>query len=283
MSEAVPAVLVLILALGSSFRAEAVDAVITDQKGTKTSVTGLRSHRADNCKGFTYYIGTPTETDTYSDSIFLSVDDDQYRIEIPLDIIKSATRGQSDTKDRSSRRSEQWTVVLSDDTTLTGKPTTFSDFKGKAELGDFTIPQMSVGSITFSSPKTTHQAKSNGSRTVTLHVSDTEKRSLGGATFIFENKNQNGCFTGFGYRSSVQFVTEGSAKYELSWDKIRELRFTKEKYSASLQLVAPSGTEYTGRVQEGLGIEGVSRIGAFDLHVIVPFASTAKRLTVDEK
>lgn len=291
----------------SSFQAAATDAVIADDKGTKTSVTGIRAHLQEICKPLLYYSDVATETDTEWNSIFLLVHDNSYRVEIPLDIIKTATRGQSDAKDKLSRRSEQWTVVLSDDTRLVGNPTTFEDFKARADLGDFSIPWRSVSQITFSSPKTTHQAKANGSRAVTLYVTDSEKRSLTGATFIYEEWNKNGCFVGFSYKSSLPFVTDGGAKYDITWNKVRELRFDVVATRALglcnglptgvVHLVSQSGAEYRGSFgsfedpahlcQSGsvrpLGIEAVGRIGAFDLHMIIPFVSTAKSLTVDER
>ncbi len=273
-------VLALVIMCSVTFPAHAVDAVITDQKGVKSSVSGLRAHRTDNCKGFTYYLGTATETDTDFDSIFLAVDDGQYQLQIPLDIIKSVTPRQTDTKNTSSRMSEQWSVLLSDGTTLLGKPIIFLDFKGQTELGDFTIPLANVAQLSFPSPKTSHHAKANGNRSVTLYATETDQMSLTGANFIYEDKNRNGCFEGFEYKDNIEFVTEGGTKYQVTWDKIHELRFAT--HSASIQLVAPSGTEYTGQVN-ALGVEGVKRIGAFDLHIVVPFASTAKKLTVDKK
>lgn len=276
----------------SAVRASAVDAVITDIKGMKTPVTGIRAHRHDSCGHHFYYGGIAREVDTDWDSIFLSVDDDRYRVEIPLDIIRSLELEQSPEKTTSSQTSQQWAVVLSDGTTLVGKPTTFVDFKAKAELGDYSIPWEGVSRIVFSSPKTTHQIKANGARALTLYLTESEKRTLTEATFIRISRNKNFCFVGFGYDSNVLFKTDGGAKYDITLDKIRELRFVPEAHERaiqwgdetpeSIQLVSPSGTEYSGHL-DALGVEGISHVGAFDLLVIVPFTSSAKRLTVDEK
>jgi hypothetical protein len=301
MKTRVPAVaalaqlLCVVLAWSSSFQAAAADAVITDAKGTKTSVTGIRAHLHDNCKQPVYYLGVATETDHDWNSIFLSVDGDRYQVELPLDIIKTVTHAQSDREDKLSTRSQQWKVVLSDDTALVGEPAVFEDFEGEAELGAFSLPWRSVSEIVFSSPKTTYQAKANGSRAVALYVTDTEKRNLTGAAFIYEDRNQNFCFLGFSYKGSVQFVTDGGARYDLTWDKIRELGFSglhdessthpsASRPLDSIDLVSPSGTEYRGGFKyPAVGVEAVGRIGAFQLHMIIRFTSTATKLTVDQR
>ena len=257
-----------------------VDAVITDIKGSNTSVTHIRAHRYDGCKGMMYYAGVSTETDTYWDSIFLSVAADRYRVSIPLDIIKNVKREPPQENGRSSQPSQQWTVVLSDDTMLVGEPTTFVDFNAKAELGEYSIPWGNVSALVFSSPKPTHQVKANGTRAMTLHLTGNEKLTLTGATFISDDKNKNGCFIGFSYKSSTHFTTDGGAEYDITLDKVRELRFGKDKSLTSIQIVSPSGTEYSGHLG-ATGVEGISRVGTFDLLFTVPFTSSAKSLTVD--
>jgi hypothetical protein len=271
--------------------AQTIDAVVVDRNGTKTSLTNLRIHREYSCKNTFYYADIPTKTETDSDSFFLLVADGQYGIEIPLSIVKTASAKQDDRMD--SRNSNPlWTVLLSDGTMVMGKPTTFLseptifkdefEFRAKAELGQTTIKWMDVSQLIFPSPKISYQAKSNGTQSVSLYISDTEKRSLTGSAFMKENRNKNGCFTGFVYQSSFQFVTDGRARYDITWDRFRELRFTKGSSTGGLQLISVSGTEYSGHVESTLGIQGVSRMGAFDLHVIVPFSSAARRLTVDK-
>ena len=47
---------------------QAADAIITDAKGAKTSVRNIRAHLHDSCKGFLYYLGIPTDTDSYADA-----------------------------------------------------------------------------------------------------------------------------------------------------------------------------------------------------------------------
>jgi hypothetical protein len=98
-----------------------------------------------------YFNDVPTETDTEWNSILLSVRDpksdlncakcDSYRVEVPLDIIKTVTREHTRAENKSSSGSEQWAVVLSDDTTLKGEPTTFEDFKARATSAIFRFPE----------------------------------------------------------------------------------------------------------------------------------------------
>ena len=274
-----------------SYHVAAADATITDSKGTRTPVTGIRTHLHDSNKGFTYYIGSATETDTEWNSIFLFVDTNRYRVEIPLDIIKTITADRTDpqAKTKTPMRSLQWTVVLSDDTTLIGRPVAFQDFKAKADLGDFSIPHASVAQMVFASPKTTYHATPHGDRAVTFYPTDAEKRILTGAAFIFDDRNQNGCFLRWTYKNNIQFVTEGGATYDITWDKIREIDFRALPAGPTnavvhfsnrvVRLTSPSGTEYRGSVKDALGVEALSHIGSFDLPVVVPFTSTSGRLT----
>jgi hypothetical protein len=278
---------------GIAFSASADQVVVTDEKGAKTTAADFRAHKHDGCKGMMYYMGSPTETDTYFDSMYLEIGGtlagSEYLVEIPLSIISSVkSHARADSLKDPFFEKFKWDVVLSDGTTLTGRPVPFKsalgfdDFRGKTELGDFTIEWRHVAQLSFGSPKHEHQAMANGTHSLTLYANDSDKKELTGATFIYNRTNQNGCFDGLAYKDTIDFITDGGAKYQLTWDKIRELRFVNRANTVSVQLVGPSGTEYTGKFASALGIEGVSRVGAFDLHVVVPVASTAQRLAVEK-
>jgi hypothetical protein len=248
-----------------------VDAAITDLNGKSTFVTQIQATTHASCKGILYYSNIATEINTDSDSIVLSMDNDGYQVSIPLDIVKEMRR----------QKQYQWEIVLSDNTRLVGIAKTFETFKARTELGDYYIPFEYVSRVTFRSPKSTLHLEAYGSSAATLYLTDTEKRAMTGATFLSENKNENGCFIGFIRESSTHFVPSGAATYEITLDNIREFRFVKDN-SANILLVSATGAEYPGYIS-GVGVEGISRVGTFDLLITVPFSSSAKRLTVERK
>jgi hypothetical protein len=192
---------------------------------------------------------------------------------------------------KASQASPEWVVTLSDGSNVVGNPTTFPDLKATAELGDYSISWKGILRIVFSSPQTTHAITPNGpgTRAITFYPIEGGKQIVTGATFFSERTNENNCFTGFNYMNNVKFTTEAGAEYNITFDKFRELRVLgRNEYSASVQLVSSSGTQFTGRM-DALGVQGISRIGAFDLLFTVPFDSPTirpvgtPRFTVDEK
>jgi hypothetical protein len=271
--------------------AHADQAIVVDEKGAKVAVTDLRAHKHDSCKGFVYYTSSSTETDQVVDFILLEVGGGKeffgrgrYMIEIPLGIIASIKR--KEPYDRSHDNlfaNLKWNLVLSDGTTLTGRPVPynkalgFDNFTGKTELGQVSIQWERVTQITFASPQHEYTAKHLGTHSLTIMAPGAGNLKLNGATFVYAQTNSNNCFVALSYKDKLDFRTEGGANFELTWDKIRELRFEKSK-DVDVHLISPSGTEYVGRFGGALAIAGVGRIGAFDLHVFVPGNATADKL-----
>jgi hypothetical protein len=265
--------------------ANATDATVTDIKGTKTRVNEIRAHLHDTCKGFMYYINYPTETDVDSESIIVSVDDDRYRVVIPINIIKNMDQRTRHITGAYPRTMPEWVFTLSDDTSVIGEIKTFTHLKGKAELGDYLIPWQGVQHMEFLSPNATPQVKLkvSSSRAITFYPTENEGRTVTGVRFINYDKNGNGCLLGFKYAAEVDFTTEGGAKYSITLDKFRELRVVKKgDASASVQLISSTGTEFNGQM-DAVGVEGVSRFGSFELLLTVPFNLSVKRITIDGK
>jgi hypothetical protein len=215
VTPAISIMLAFVLSWSVSFRAEAIDAVVTYESGKKTSVTGLRALRTSKSYANQVYLGIPTTTTAYLDSIILSVDA-QYQVEIPLDIIKSVAR---DKAKEIEHGAAQFVVVLSDGTSLSGQLGYFSgsypEFTGKTELGDFENSWQSLAEIAFSSPKTAFHAKANGRRSLTFYATDADKRSLSGAAFVIEDTNKNGCFTGLSYPETIRGIGVTSSLFTL--------------------------------------------------------------------
>ena len=130
-------------------------------------------------------------------------------------------------------------------------------------------------------PKTSFNATPRGQHKANLILSDTSNLLLRGATFVKEDKNKNGCYTGEGYPSFMKFQT-GESKYEIHWGKIAEIVFVKakKKYSKNFKLVTKKGSEYVGSASNLIGIEGITKIGGYNLRVIVPFDSEAIKLVL---
>jgi len=260
--------------------ASATSVSITDKKGIKTNADEFKSHRHDACKGFMYYSGVSTETDFYWD--FLPINTGKYIVRIPFSIIKRIKVDEKTDPKNKYRKSYVYKIYLSDNSTLEGTAIKITEFTGESDLGIFKISTRGVREIIFEQePKSSFNATPKGKHTATLILSDNSNLLLRGATFVEESKNKNGCYTGEGYPSFMNFQT-GESKYEISWGKIAEIVFVKakKKYPKKFKLVTKKGSEYVGSASNLIGIEGITKIGGYILRVIVPFDSEAIKLVL---
>ena len=270
------------LGLCFSGQAIAVDTAVTDAKGIKTQVANFKSHYHVNCKGIFYYMSVATEKDFYWD--FLPIDTGDYIIRIPFSIItKIKVEEQTDPKN-TWRKYYIYSLFLSDDTEVKGIPNRVTEFTGSAELGKFTILTKGVAEIIFKhEPRLNFNATPKGTHSAILVFSDNSQLQLRGASFISETKNKNGCYLREGYPTHMQFAT-GASEYTISWEKISEIVYIQSEKTSSdsskaeFKLVTKSESEYVGSANNLIGIEGIIKIGNYNLRIIVPFTSKAKKL-----
>lgn len=258
----------------------AANVSITDAKGIETNVEAFKSHRQENCGGVRYYLGVPTETDFFWD--FIPIDTGEYIVRIPFSIIRQIEVEEKTDPENRFIKSYVYTVNLADNSILKGTVAKIKEFTGDSDLGKFKISIGGVRSIIFQHVhRTSFNASKKGNHSANLVLFEKSTMILDGATFVEENKNKNGCYTGEGYPSFIKFQT-GESEYEISWDKIAEIVFVKtdEKYSYRkfFKLVTRKGSEYTGSASNIIGIEGVAKLGGYSLRVTVPLDSNSIKL-----
>jgi hypothetical protein len=261
--------------------ASATSVSITDKKGITTNADEFKSHRHDGCKGFIYYSGVSTETDFYWD--FLPINTGKYIVRIPFSIIKRIKVDEEADPKKKYQKSYVYKIYLADNSTLQGTAAKISEFTGESDLGKFKISTNGVREIIFQQePKASFNATPKGNYTANLILSGNSSLLLKGATFVKEAENKNGCYTGEGYPSFMEFQT-GESKYEIRWDKIAEIVFVKakKKNSKNFKLVTNKRSEYVGSASNLIGIEGITKIGGYNLRVIVPFDSEAIKLVFE--
>ena len=258
-----------------SEKAVASDAEITDRKEVKTVVTNFKSHRHDSCEGVFYYVGIATKTDFYVE--FLTIDTGEYKVRVPFEIIERVTVQEETDAKETWGKSYIYTVFLSDKTEIKGGVSQASDFTGDSELGKFKISTVGVKEIIFNHKlKLKFNATPKGKYSATIELSDETKLHLNSATFVNEEENKNGCYTGKeNYPSSMKFK-RGESEYEIAWGKISSIVYSN---STEFKLIIKTGSEFVGIAQHVIGIEGIAEIGSFRLRVTVPFDSKATTLT----
>ena len=262
-------IVVLVSVACFSAHANGIEVNITDKKGITTTVTDIKLHLMSDCKFMIIYQGVPTKTEVTWDVLPIFTGD--YLVKIPFSIIQQLV-GQS--------------VTLGDGTVLTGKPLTpinytkGSTIVGDADLGTFTISLDDMVRMSFvNKPDVTfHATPTGGSRSGTLILADNSQLPLTDLRLVTEGRNKNGCFTGEEYPPLMKFKT-GESVYDLSWDKIAEIRWTGSNL-VGFDLVASSGKIYTGHATnlegETAGIQGIASINDYQLAVTIPIASKAK-------
>ena len=279
---AVLIVLVLVTVLDETF---AANVEFTDINEVKTSITDFKTHLHENCESALTYIGVPTKTDFSWEILFVSTSN--YRVHIPFDIIQQVTKtGEAD-----------YTILLSDKTVIEGKLVGVThlgrtSFEGEADLGSFSTSLNTVKELLFRhEPMTSFEAVPQNENVATLTLSDDTQIQLKGIGFVEQTENKNGCYIGATYKSTIPFTT-GSVKYDISLDKLAGIEFMHDMEAKDANLIAlgvkkvnfkvisKATKEYVGSTDKLImGIGGVTQIGNFELEVIVPFTSTAKKIS----
>lgn len=262
------------------------NATVIDQANAQINVTKLQAFVYSTCDTGLIYVGVPTTTEFYWDFISLNVG--EYIVDIPFEIIRNITVQQGEPLYQYAV-----TVTLSDGTVLQGEDDAFANgtdltpltlLVGESDLGGFLIEFWNVKEITpVQDPQLSFAASASGTNPATLTLSDGNQINLEYATFYAWETNDNGCYLdGERYNNSIGFDTIGGATFQVSWDKIKSIIFTRREFhSDEFKLTTLSGDELAGRANNMSGVEGIANFGSFTLKVRVPFTSTAISLTFD--
>jgi len=254
------------------------DALLTDRRGLQTKVTDLKAHIHDSCGSVYYYIDASIETDFDWD--FIRFFTGEYEIDVPFEIIQKVEVKYGDYSNE-----KRDSIILADGTVIQGRDGATGDelgtmLMGETDLGKFQIAFEDISEMTpLYEPSSSFIAIPSGTNNAILSLQDGTELKLENATFYRLEKNKNGCYLGNQtYTNSVIFETTGGSNYELTWEKMGSISFVREAWD-QFNLVTPSGSEYSGRVPDVVGIEGTASLGNYILKVRVPFYSNAKSLT----
>ena len=290
--------------------ASGVNATVTDSKGNKTIVQGVRYQK--KAWGQSYYINVESQHKFVWP--YVPIDTGDFIVKLPLDAIRTftVTRGTRSgplgdqtyritalTAGGQTSFSGEMTVITAGSRSDPNRLGGFEDddvFLGTTDFGTFTISVANVRSIVFI-PSPTPSAKTNKSRTPTTRIrgslllADGSRLQLSNIFPVTNTYNHNDVAQGEEPVAEFDLYRDGGSDTKIRPSSLKAIRFlsscpgnTNLGNQRVIEVESVSGQKLCGNTTKAMtsafGIDGIAQFADAEFEIIVPFSATAKELDI---